>query len=112
MKPESWHVGTRSGWNADVIVAYDGKDEIHDTPICSVYGVPLHTHVSRVRPKVLARSHLIAAAPKMLAMLKKLEWSGEVGRFNFVACPICKGLVSAHKTGCELAALIANAEGH
>jgi len=53
-------------------------------------------------------AELVAAAPEMLAMLEKLEWSGGYG----LACPeccCCQG--EGHDPRCRLDALIKKARG-
>jgi hypothetical protein len=61
---------------------------------------------------------LIAAAPDMLGMLKRLEWEGAwadspIMPDPYRACPIChaKWAIGKHDADCELATLIAKAEG-
>ncbi len=57
---------------------------------------------------------LIAAAPEMLLMLKRLEWSGTFAVEDWVEddhCPLCKYEKRKHMDDCKLAALIAKAEG-
>ncbi len=57
MKPETTvvsnegelHIGMRNGHNANHLYLYDGKDEFHDTAVCTVYGVPVHCTVERCR---------------------------------------------------------------
>ena len=56
----------------------------------------------------LANARLIATAPEMLAMLRRLEFIN--GRRTDDDCQICGGVLH-HKPGCALAALISKAEG-
>lgn len=66
----------------------------------------------------------MSLAPELLAMLRKLEWSGittdgtseEVGDGSRVyssinACPICNGDRTGHRPYCALAALLARVDG-
>lgn len=54
---------------------------------------------------------LFAAAPDMLAALRKLEWSAESPRYGRM-CPACESLQSEgeHEPDCYLVAAIAKAE--
>jgi hypothetical protein len=59
---------------------------------------------------------LVGAAPEMLGMLKRLEWSAtdadSYGDMEYSACPECSSRKGTpHWSRCELAALIARAEG-
>jgi hypothetical protein len=57
---------------------------------------------------------LIAAAPEMLAMLKELEWQGDMECQSDI-CPMCGADWAegrSHVENCRLAALIAKAEGN
>jgi hypothetical protein len=68
---------------------------------------------------IIRRSNaLVAAAPEMLAMLKRLEWcqmtldDGVTFHETVHYCPKCGyAKTEGHKPTCELAALIARAEG-
>ena len=80
-------------------------------------GETICTVTDEGRPQDEANARLIAAAPDMLAMLKRVEWTwGE--------CPCCRKTMEGnnfayyakqpnrgHRDDCELAALIAKAEG-
>lgn len=62
--------------------------------------VAFFTHESDAR--------LFAAAPKMLAMLRRLEWAGHDSDGES-ACIDCEHLkINGHAPDCELAALLAN----
>lgn len=64
--PGPWHVGMRSGNNANTVYSYDGEDLHHDSGICSVYGIPLHVDVDEAEgSRGLNNAHLIAAAPEV-----------------------------------------------
>jgi hypothetical protein len=56
-------------------------------------------------------ARLIAVAPDLLAVLKKVEWRGG-DCYNSGFCPSCGNLpVEAHAADCALSAAIAKAEG-
>lgn len=69
--PGPWHIGMRGGANSNLIYAYNGVDQHHDTPICSVYGMYQHCDVNEQKDNEgLANARLIAAAPELLEALK------------------------------------------
>jgi hypothetical protein len=95
---------------------YDGSSDWSIGPVAD----PQAEQVARVWDKnderARAKASLIAAAPEMLAMLKRLEWSREeraLSGGNLWCCPICieAGMGGHHKPDCELAAIIAKAKG-
>jgi hypothetical protein len=47
-KAGPWHVGSRKGFNASNIYAFDGKDEYHDTNIASIPNISLHRTLNEV----------------------------------------------------------------
>jgi hypothetical protein len=58
-------------------------------------------------------ARLIVAAPEMLAMLERLEWSGEADvmgeRMTF--CPVCEVGYDRHDDGCDLGNLLQRIRG-
>jgi hypothetical protein len=48
---------------------------------------------------------------ELLAMLKRLEWSGWALADADENCPVCRSCYATHNPGCELSALLTKAEG-
>lgn len=70
--PGPWHVGSRGGYNALTIYAYNGASQHEDQGICDVFGIPLRWMLEQVENDKasqigLANAKLIAAAPELLA---------------------------------------------
>lgn len=71
---EVWHVGMRSGHNANIIYRYDGAHKYDDTAICQVYGIPINQDVTRCADSDgMPYAQLIASAPTLAAELAKLR---------------------------------------
>lgn len=71
---EVWHVGMRSGHNANIIYRYDGAQAFEDTAICQVYGIPINQDVARCADSDgMKYAQLIASAPTLAAELAKLR---------------------------------------
>jgi hypothetical protein len=98
---------------------YDGSSDWSIGPADDPQGDGRVAHVwDKNDERARANVSLIAAAPEMLAMLKRLEWEGAwadspIMPDPYRACPTChaKWAIGKHDADCELAALMAKAEG-
>lgn len=63
--------------------------------------------------KTNANANLIANAPEMFELLKKLEWAGMDAEGEYPICPYCHGdpEEDGHDSDCELANLFKKIEG-
>lgn len=86
----------------------------HGTPECRIFIIETGDTVAKLDgdcTNIEANAKLIAAAPELLAKLKDLQWVTHTdSEHSWTQCPDCYA-EDKHYAGCELAALIAKAEG-
>lgn len=101
--PGPWHLGNDNNYYAEVCfgdsgaVASVGREDINTAKV--VFG----------REVMLANTHLIIAAPDMLAALVRLSRKCDKGFTFCAACNYVEG--AGHAIGCFLEAAIMKAEG-
>lgn len=77
--PGPWRVGASNGANANMVFVDEDVEPWRATAVCMVYGLPINTRADEITDKYaegVATSHLIAAAPELLAALEGLEMLG------------------------------------